>query len=436
VGARLLFIGDIHLGRRPARLPARLDEHGLSPADLGPAAAWRACVGWACEEHVDAVVMAGDVVDALDDRFEAYGHLKRGVELLVDAQIPTFAVVGNHDVEALPRLADEIAHFHLLGRGGSWDSLRLETRAGVPLRLLGWSFPAARVPRSPLALPLPASEPGVATLGVLHCDLAASGSDYAPVTRAELERAPADAWLLGHVHKPGDLGTQRPIGYLGSLVGLDPGEPGPHGPWLVEVEGAGQVRARQLPLAPLRWERIELPLSELDPASEVELPDRLARAVRDRIEALHREIAAEREPGAPGPRVVGCRLAIRGRGRHHRALRAHLDSLPLEPTDGVLYFVEKVEDEGAPDLDLAALAAGSDPPALVARRLLQLEAGTEAGTALLREARAQLSSRVGQTRWPDLAQEVVDDDALRELLRRAGTRQLEELLAQRAGGGA
>src|SRR5262245_40987018 len=108
MACRLLFVGDIHLGRRPTGLPESLRELGVDPAELTPAAAWRAAVAIARDLRVDAVVLAGDVVDHADDRFEAYAHLEAGVRDLEAASIATVAVVGNHDVEVLPRLARQI----------------------------------------------------------------------------------------------------------------------------------------------------------------------------------------------------------------------------------------------------------------------------------------------------------------------------------------
>src|SRR5262245_1795132 len=120
--AKLLCIGDMHLGRRPARLPADLE---VDASELGPAAAWKRCTAFAIAERVDAVLLAGDVVESANRFFEAFGVLERGVRELEAAGIRTIGVAGNHDVEVLPRLADEIAGFHLLGRGGRWESVEV-----------------------------------------------------------------------------------------------------------------------------------------------------------------------------------------------------------------------------------------------------------------------------------------------------------------------
>ena len=68
----ILFVGDIHLGRRPAGLDVALSSVGLNAHQLSSAAAWRETVKHAVEIGARAVVLAGDVVDSEKDRFEAY----------------------------------------------------------------------------------------------------------------------------------------------------------------------------------------------------------------------------------------------------------------------------------------------------------------------------------------------------------------------------
>jgi len=82
---------------------------------------WGDTVSYAVEQAVDVVALTGDVVDAQNKRYEALGPLQRGLRRLEEAGIPVVAVAGNHDFDALPRLAEmvEAEHFHLLGRGAS-----------------------------------------------------------------------------------------------------------------------------------------------------------------------------------------------------------------------------------------------------------------------------------------------------------------------------
>lgn len=134
---KVLAVGDLHLGRTPSRLP---DELSLQARDLGPAGAWHRIVDAALAERVDALVLAGDVVEEENDFFEAWRELATGVERLLVAGIRVIAVVGNHNIQVLPRLADQIVGFELLGRGGAWQQVTLES-GGERLTLHGWSFP-------------------------------------------------------------------------------------------------------------------------------------------------------------------------------------------------------------------------------------------------------------------------------------------------------
>jgi len=426
---KFLCVGDIHLGRRPSRLPEELPDE-LRASDLGPAAAWRRAVDFAIEAEADAVLLAGDVVEQEDDFYEAYGDLRHGVDRLAAAGVPVLAVSGNHDVQVLPRLADAVPGFRLLGRGGVWEVERVAGRDGRCAQVLGWSFPERRVSTSPLdAHDLPALDPGAGpVIGLLHCDRDAAGSPYAPVRSAELAGAPADAWLLGHIHEPDRLAPPRPIGYLGSLTGLDPGEAGARGPWRIEYTGS-ELALEHLPLAPLRWEEVEVALDGLESAEDVH-----ALAV-SALDALHEEVAAERFR----PRAVGCRLRFTGRTAHRRAVErslAETDPLRLLHARGdVLYFVHDWRMEAGPALDLDELARGADPPALLARKVLLLRGPAEDPDrqALLAGARRRFTSLAGRPNFAAQRLAPPTEGEAAELLERAALGALSELLDQRGG---
>jgi exonuclease SbcD len=427
---RLLCVGDIHLGRRPTRLSDQIADFGARVEELTPAAAWSVTVDWALQNHVDAVALAGDVVESLDDRFEAYGHLERGVRRLTEQGIAVVGVAGNHDVHALPRLADRIPDFKLVGRGGKWETVELTGASGARLAVLGWSFPEQQVRESPLdrlTVDIPADIP---TVGLLHCDLDHSKSVYAPVPSRAFEAAPGVAWLLGHVHKPSILNNGRPVGYLGSLVGLDPGEPGAHGPWLARVSEDGSVSIDQQPLAPIRWESESVPIDVLSDATDDRIADELASLVDDGMHAIHRRIGAT----LGATRVVGCRLRLVGRSRTHRRLIAVANEIRgVSRMHGdVVYFVEKIIDDAGPALDLAQLSEANDPPGLLARRILALQRGGPEAERLVAGATAVIGEVVRLAR-NDLEEDdlATGEERARELLLRAGMKALEELLAQR-----
>lgn len=429
--AKILFVGDIHLGRRPTGLVEQLESRGLSPHELSPARAFATTVRLAIESKVDAVVLAGDVVESEKDRFEGYSHLERGTRRLVEAGIKVYGVSGNHDAIVLPRLATRIPGFDLIGREGEWQTRELTARSGMVVQLLGWSFTKNHHSTSPFQhpswLPMQQTLSGVTTpvLGVLHCDLDMPGSPYAPVRLSELEAAPVDAFFLGHVHQPAELSGARPIGYLGSLVGLDAGEPGARGPWLVEVRGPGDLSATQLAVGPIRWERLEL---AMDGVEVDEIEDRILDAFDDCKEQLGATLGAD-------VRAVGCRVTLSG----HTAARGRLESFVAETRSqalvkdigGVLFFLEKTINETSPPLDLEREAEGQTPLSLLAKEILHLEAEDETENLLLARVEREVQDVLARY-WRHLPGGDVVPDA-RALVRAAAARLLDEMLSTSPG---
>jgi len=99
--------------------------------------------------------------------------------------------------------------------------------------------------------------------------------------------------------------------------------------------------------------------------------------------------------------------------------------------DGRLYFVDRLEDDARPALDLEEIARSGDPPGLLAAKLLALDRGEPVGERLLHQARERMLRLVDRTPWVALNAARPDDEAVRTHLRRAGEKALEELLAQR-----
>lgn len=436
--ASILAIGDVHLGTSCSGFPDEISSWGVDPSDLTPAAALRTAVDFAIQKQVDAVLFAGDLVESTNARFEAMLPLEESTRHLLDAGIQVIAVAGNHDVEALPRLAGLIEGFTLLGAGGRWESVTLE-RAGKPFaEVVGWSFGERHVRQSPVALllgdPLPPST-DLPRIGLMHGDLGASGGYYAPIRQAELDDTGYDAWLLGHIHKPSLEGLSsadgaRPSGYLGSLVGLDPSETGPHGPWLLNISGAGGIDLEQVPLAPLRWEQIAVSVDGLHHLEDV--PDRLLAAAQAHLEALAQ--------AGRTPRALGLRVQLSGASDAYDGIRNWISAgewkTLLRVIDDTVVFFNKVADAMALHLDVEEIASGDDPAALMARRLLLLGQNDEKCGELLLKMRERLGEIAYQDFWNPVqdhrnASDPLSDRALHEILLRTGKAALTEMLAGR-----
>ncbi len=421
---RILFVGDMHLGTRVARLPASAGD----PEVLGPAGAWQRTVDAALEHRVHAVALAGDVVNRHNELFEARRPLDRGLVRLAEAGIPVVAVAGNHDTATLPALAGGEAPLTLLGGGGTWDSFEIAGDDGPPVRLVGWSFPREHWESSPLETPPPAALPDRITFGLLHADLDAGASPYAPVTTTELAACGYDGWFLGHIHTPGPVPPDATPFYLGSLTGLDPGETGCHGPVLVAVHRDGSLVRERLPLAPLRWEKLAVPCDGLhEPETDL----------RSVLEGALGEFVVTN--GLESGTALGVRIELTGTvDRPHAVATA---SRRLEPSDlvteigGVVVFVDRIESRVRSRVDLEELARGADPVGLLARRILVLE-GTrqddDLAERLLERTRAAVDSvdNLPACRRLDGS---LDQAALRDLAARAAHGLLDRLLAEREG---
>jgi exonuclease SbcD len=431
----LLAIGDVHLGTRPGSLPEDLADVGLGVEELTPEAALAIAVDRAIELKVHAVLFAGDLVESTNARFEAMRPLERAVAKLQRASIPAIAVVGNHDVEALPRLVTRIPGLEIVGAGGKWQARTIEVGGQPAAEIVGWSFPKLRVSTSPvaelIAEPLPKSD--LPRIGLLHGDLDASGGHYAPFTSTELRDAGLDAWLLGHIHKPSfgdDNAVGVPSGYLGSLLGLSPKETGPHGPWLIKVAGTGAITHEQLPLSPLRWRHIELAIEEGDSTDDI--GDKVSRAA---------ETEARKLDGAGcAPRALGLRIELIGRTGDLPAVRKWCEDerwqIPTVWVADSVVFVNRVSQALEPAYDLIELALGDDPLALMAKKMLVLKTAGAQRDGLLADARIAMQGTADHQAFSELderrdAESPLSEATLIETLTWAGTRALDDLVAQR-----
>ncbi len=421
--ARLLVSGDLHLGRYPSRVP---------PGDpsLTVEAVVRSLVDQAVERRVDAVVLTGDVADQSNKYFEAFGVLERALHRLVGAGVPVVAVAGNHDHDVLGSVAEAVGEgVTVLGRGETWESVPLERSGREVLRLWGWSFAGPYAHTSPLDS-FPGVSGDVPSVGIVHADLDAAGSRYAPVTSDALWATGASAWLLGHVHAPAaHVRDGRLILYPGSPQPLDPGEPGAHGAWLVEVADDGGATAEMVPLATVRYDAVSV---DLDGAGDaVEVRERVARSLRDHAQAVRDE--------SPALRRAVVRVTLRGRTAAYRAVErvsAEIGQAVETAAGGLAVSVDRVVDLSRPALDLDGLAAGSGPVATLAALARRLDAGTpsESDLALVRQGvealqqtrRARVFEPLGRS---DRLGHDLEAEAVARL-RRQTFRMLDDVMAQ------
>lgn len=416
---RILCTGDAHLGRSPSRIPG-------TPEELSVGHVWQASVEWAIANAVDAVVLTGDMADNKNSYFEAFGALRSGIDRLSSAGIPVYAVAGNHDYDVFPRLVADMrpGSVTLLGASGTWSCATLQTHSGEEACLIGWSFPKSHCSTSPLDSFTP-TDRDIPVIAVVHGDLDAGQNAYAPLSSSAMQLQPVNAWLLGHVHAPmwkNDSGAS--ILYPGSLQPLDPGEPGTHGPWLITIMRNGAVEAEQLPLATLRYETVNVDVSDLSSIEQIE--SEVSQVLMRRSDELSGQL--------PSLLRVIYRLRLSGRSRLYRELKLQpwSELMQFQPDSGILRgSIDRVIPSVIPDRDLEEISAFGDPPAIVAKWLLSLKAQI-APEELLCEAREAVEKVYRTKAYTPLGSDEPAADSAAKLLIEQGELLLDELMSQKS----
>jgi len=310
---------------------------------------------------VDAVVVAGDLVDSENRYAEAFGAVESAATTLAEAGIPLVVVAGNHDADVLPDLADAIDHLQLLGRDGTWERTVLaDTDGEACLHVDGWSFPSRYYHESPVAK-YDLRDDGVPRLGVVHGDVSEEDR-YAPVAVDDLATSGHAAWVLGHLHVPGLRHDNPPVLYLGSLQPLDPSETSGHGAWLISVETDGTVDTEPLGSATLQYE-------------ETVVSTTPEQGFHDIVDATHEQLRETATGCGPETEFLAVSLVIEGRTDTHTDLRSRRGELDdIELTDGgTTVRVVDVAVNTKPAIDLDERAGDDDPIGYLAGLLRALD---------------------------------------------------------------
>ncbi len=235
---RLLHTADVHLGARHA--------------DLGEAAAtqrerqfaaFRVAVALAIGEHVDVVLIAGDLFDSNTQPKRSVERVAAELKRLADASIRTVIIPGTHDCydrSSIYRTYDLAA---MAGSGPDDDMVTVLTPERTSVHLpacdvvvYGTVFGTKRAPHSPLRdlRVTPADETATWHVGMVHGSLAIperTDRDDVVITKEEIAATGLDYLALGHWHS-----TQR--GKAGGTVYAYSGSPEPVA---VNQDGAGSV---------------------------------------------------------------------------------------------------------------------------------------------------------------------------------------------------
>lgn len=345
-------------------------------------AAFGGLIDLALARRVDAILLAGDILDGDTLRPSTASWFPRELGRALAAGVSVVAVTGNHDA-SVSRLFPEGVHVV-----GARTPRVIEVRGdGV---LAGRVFAAGHEHAAETAslvagFPMAPAD-GIPAVGLVHAEVAdAAGTDdhhrYAPTTLRELDRG-YDYWALGHVHRRQRLPTAGEAWYAGTLQGLDlgPGEVGAKGALLVEI-AHGAVAVQPVDLAPLAFRHERVTLTPRD-RTLVDVMARIAAALAvpagaavetvcrielaGRTPLARRELAPERlaeiaEAVAAEHGLLACTVRARDLGvvvpRDLAADQALLPGVAIALLERL-----RAEPGGVDELDLAPLAgAPADP---------------------------------------------------------------------------
>ena len=248
---RFIHAADIHLDS-PLRGLERYEGVPVEEIRRSTRRALENLVELAIEEHVDFVLIAGDLYDGNWPDYSTGLYLNAQMARLRDAHIPVFLIQGNHDAENLMtrdlRLPENVHKF---------STLKPQT---IPVKdcdvlVHGQGF-ATRAVRDNIAEGYPASDPGYFNIGILHtCATGREGHEsYAPCSVENLLSKHYQYWCLGHIHKREILCEEPPIVFPGNIQGRHIRERGTKGCMLVTVDDARNVQTDYRSLDVLRWE--------------------------------------------------------------------------------------------------------------------------------------------------------------------------------------
>lgn len=374
---RLVHAADIHLDS-----PLRgLDSYDAAPSGDLRGATRRAFVNlvdYCIEEHIDALLLAGDIYDGDWQDFNTGLFFVKQLARLREGGIPVYVVHGNHDaasnITRRLKLPDNVTVL-------SHRSPETKVNEALGLAIHGQSF-ARRDVTDDLAATYPAYIPGLLNVGLLHTALAgrAGHEPYAPTTQDRLASKGYGYWALGHVHRAEIVSRNPWIVFSGNLQGRSVRETGEKGFVVVSVEGSEVTNVETIPCDVARWQDLAVDVAT------ARSQDDIAVLVQQALEAA---------VTFSGSRLVAARVRLTGRGVIHSALvrdtrgiEANVRAAASDVSGNV--WVEKVLVQTLPEVDLESVRERQDAIGHVARTIHSVSEDPEALKALAVELRPLL----------------------------------------------
>ena len=402
---RFLHTADLHLD---CQLKG-LEQYEGAPVQKLRDATRRALenvIDQALLEQVAFVVIAGDLFDGRWTDIQTGLWTAAQFRRLEKQQIKVYLIRGNHDAEseATQRI--------------SWPRNVIEFPTDRPLTvtdertgavLHGQGF-ATRECSVDLARNYPLADPNCFNIGLLHTSLMgdAQHDAYAPTTLEVLFSKGYDYWALGHIHAHRIVHESPWVVYPGCTQARHIREPGIKGCLIVTVEGRScRPEFRQTDV--LRWQYVF-----------VDLP-RSARR-REMLDAVQATLEDCRQKSLGHFSAI--RLTLTGRCEFHQEIggtqgRAEvIGEIRNAANQWDDLWIEKIELETAPPVDVDALRAGQDLFGELLRDFDRWQLADDSELIQLSEQLSPLAQKIGNV-IPKSDLDLSDPEKIRLWLRKA-----------------
>jgi exonuclease SbcD len=302
---KFIHAADIHLDSALKGL----ERYEGAPVDEIRSATRRAFDNFtdlAIEEHVDFVLLAGDLYDGDWKDYNTGLYLVERMGRLREAGIRAFMVAGNHDA------ASQITRHLRLPDNVQTFSVHKPERIVVDelgVAIYGQGF-ANRAVSEDLSQGYPQGDPQLFNIGLLHTclDGRAGHEVYAPCTVDGLRSKGYQYWALGHVHTYEEVSRDPWIVFPGNLQGRHIRETGPKGCVLVTVENSEVAEVQFRGLDVLRWALCQVDVTGTDSVNN-DVYERVRHAMEEAL-------------GTAEERPVAARLVLKGACQPHSRLHA------------------------------------------------------------------------------------------------------------------
>ena len=189
VSLKILHTADLHIGAELSYLDVNREARRYEIL-----AVFKRITEICKNEKVDVCLIAGDLFDSNVAAKAFFAPVKEAIENASETKF--LYVAGNHDpLDASSPFLNERLPENLTVFGADYETVVFED---MKLRVTGRSFSHSEMQYKAIE-PMPDDE--YLNIMLMHCDFAASGSIYNPITAENVMSSGADYFALGHIHK-------------------------------------------------------------------------------------------------------------------------------------------------------------------------------------------------------------------------------------------